>query len=105
VNTIGSSVALAPGERRLLGERIGGLALSCLLAIVVPRRRRVGVALGLIVLTAGTLGITGCSGSGQSSSGTGTVRSTGTPAGNYTVMVTAASGSISTTTEILVTVQ
>jgi hypothetical protein len=108
VNTTGSTAALAPRDRRL-GERIGGLALGCLLAFIVPRRR-IWTALGLIVLIAGALSVTGCGGGGQSSSSTSTGgsttgSSTGTPAGQYTVTVTAASNSISTTTQILVTVQ
>ena len=104
VNTTGSSAALAPKERQLLGERIGGIALGCLLVFMVPRRR-MWTALGLVVLIAGVAGITGCGGGGRTTSTTTTSGSTGTPAGGYTVTVTAASGSISATTEIQVTVQ
>ena len=107
VNTVGSSTALASRKKRLLGERIGGIALGCLLAFMVPRRR-LWTALGLLVLIAGSLGVTGCGGGEQSSSSGSTTTgssSPGTPAGQYTVTVTAASGSISTTTQIQVTVQ
>ena len=103
VNTTGASTALSARQGRLFGERMGGLALGCLLLFVVPRRRA-WAALGIVVLAAGSLAVIGCGG-GNSGSGTGTVGSTGTPEGNYTVTVTAASGSITTTTQIAVTVQ
>jgi hypothetical protein len=102
VNTTASTTALSSGQRRHFGERMGGLALGCLLLFMVPRRRA-WAALGLVVLAAGSLVVIGCG--GRSSSGTGTGGSTGTPAANYTVTVTAASGSITTTTTIAVTVQ
>jgi hypothetical protein len=102
VNTTAATTALSTGQGRLFAERMGGLALGCLLLFMVPRRRA-WAALGLVVLAAGSLIVIGCG--GKSSSGTGTGGSTGTPAGNYTVTVTAASGSITTTTTIAVTVQ
>jgi len=102
VNTTAASAALAASQGRLFGERLGGLALGCLLLFAVPRRRT-WAALGLVVLAAGSLVVIGCG--GNSSSGTGTVGPTGTPAGKYTVTVTAASGSLTTTTLIAVTVQ
>jgi subtilase family serine protease len=102
VNTTAATTALSSGQGRLFGEGMGGLALGCLLVFMVPRRRA-WAALGLVVLAAGSLVVTGCG--GKSNSGTGTGGSTGTPAGNYTVTVTAASGSITTTTTIVVTVQ
>jgi len=102
VNTTAASTAQSAREGRLFGERMGGLALGCLLLLIVPRRRA-WAALGLVVLAAGSLVVIGCGGS--SSSGTGTGGSTGTPAGSYTVTVTAASGSITTTTQIAVTVR
>jgi hypothetical protein len=103
VNTVGSAVALAPRQSWRLSEGIGGLTLSCLLVFMVPRRR-IWTALVLLVLTAGAFGVTGCGGSGQSSS-SATTGTTGTPAGQYTVTVTASSGTISATTQALVIVQ
>jgi len=100
VNTTGASTAQSAKDGRFFGERMGGLALGCLLLFMVPRRRA-WAALGMVVLAAGSLVVIGCGGS----SGTRTSGSTGTPAGNYTVTVTAASGTISTTTQIAVTVQ
>ncbi|MGA7317691.1 MAG: protease pro-enzyme activation domain-containing protein, partial [Silvibacterium sp.] len=102
VNTTGSTAALAPMERHLLGERIGGIALGCLLVFMIPRRR-IWTALGVFVMIAGVAGITGCGGGGRTTVTTPTGGSTGTPTGGYTVTVTAASGSISATTQIQVT--
>jgi hypothetical protein len=105
VNTTASSAMLAPGKGRMLAERLGGVALGCLLIFLVPRRRS-WIALGLFVLALGSFGIAGCSGSGSRSGVTTSTGSVpGTPAGGYTVTVTAASGSISTTTQVQVTVQ
>jgi hypothetical protein len=103
VNTTGVSTTLSARQGRIFGERMGGLALGCLLLFMVPRRRA-WAALGIVVLAAGSLAVIGCGG-GNSNSGTGTGGSTGTPPGKYTVTVTAASGSITTTTQITVTVQ
>jgi hypothetical protein len=103
VNTTAATTALSAGSGRLFGERMGGIALGCLLLFMVPRRRA-WAALGMVVLAACTLAVIGCGG-GNSSSGTGTGGSTGTPAGDYTVTVTAASGTITTTAQIKVTVQ
>ena len=102
VNTLGSSIALAPKNGPLFAERIGGLALGCLLMFFVPRRR-VWTAFGLLLLALGALTVTGCGGSGQRANGTG--GSTGTPAGSYTVTITAVSGSISALTQVNLTVQ
>ncbi len=111
VNTTGSSTALDRGEERLLGQRLGGIALGCLLMFAIPRRRlRAGLV--LLLLTAGIVGISGCSGGGQSgttppaSSGSGSSGGpTSTPSGSYTVTVKAVSGSTNTTTQVTVTVQ
>jgi trimeric autotransporter adhesin len=104
VNTTGSTAALVLKDRRLFGSRIGGLALGCVLAILVPRRRK-WIAMALFVLVvAGVWGVTGCGGSGNSGTPP-TGGTTGTPAGSYTVAVTATGGSINATTTIQVTVQ
>jgi hypothetical protein len=102
VNTTSATTAHSAHQGRLFGERMGGLALGCLLLFVLPRRRA-WAALGFVILAAGSLVIIGCG--GNSGGGTGTGGSTGTPAGNYTVTVTAASGAIAATTKIAVTVQ
>ena len=72
-------------------------------------RRRAWAALAFLVLTLGTLGITGCGGGSHvttaTGTGTGASGSPGTPAGNYTVTVTATSGAISNTMQIALTVQ
>jgi hypothetical protein len=87
----------------LFGERIGGIALGCALIFIAPRRRKIWTTLGLLILIASTLGATACGGSGHSSSGSG--GSLGTPAGSYTVTVTALSGTIRATTQVNVMVQ
>jgi hypothetical protein len=112
VNTTGSSTALDRGKERRFGERLGGIVLGCLLMFAVPQRR-LRSALVLLVLTAGIVGMTGCSGGGQSASvpplnsgtGSGSGGPTSTPSGSYTVTVKAVSGSINTTTQVTVTVQ
>jgi len=102
LNTVGSSAALATREGLLFGERLGGLALGCLLIFIAPRRRT-WTALGILILTAGALAVTACG--GHSNAGTGTGGSTGTPSGSYTVAVTAVSGSVTATTHVQLTVQ
>ena len=104
VNTTAASSTVALREGRTLAERIGGIAIGCLLLFMVPRRRT-WMALGLIVRTLGTLGVTGCGSSSKPSGTTTTTGGSGTPAGGYMVTVTAASGSISTTTQVQMTVQ
>ena len=103
VNTTASTAMLTPAEGGALAKRIGGISLGCLLIFLLPRRRR-WIALSMFVLAIGSLGITGCS-SGNSQSTTTTTGSPGTPAGAYTVTVTASSGSITNTAQIQVTVQ
>ena len=103
VNTTASSAMLASGGTGLLARRIGGIAFGCFLMFLVPRRRS-WLVLGLMFLTLGAWGVTGCGGGSSPHSGTST-GSTGTPAGGYTVTVTAASGSITTTTQVQVTLR
>ncbi|MBB5058052.1 hypothetical protein HDF16_002758 [Granulicella aggregans] len=105
VNTTSSSAKLAPAEGGMLAKRTGGIALGCVLMFMIPRRRK-WMVLGLFILTLGSLGITGCAGGGsQSGTTTTTGGSPGTPAGGYTVTVTATSGSITNTAQVQVTVQ
>ncbi len=84
---------------------IGGTTLACLLLFVIPvRPRRSRTMLGLLVLFAVfTGGVVGCGGGGSSSSGT--TGNPGTTAGNYTITVTATSGSLSAVGTVVVTVQ
>jgi hypothetical protein len=100
VNTVAPSTTTAK-EAGLFGERIGGIALGCVLIFVVPKRRKIWTTLGLLILIAGTLGVTACGGHGHSTSSS----IPGTPAGTYTVTVTALSGTIKATTQVNVTVQ
>jgi hypothetical protein len=102
VNTTAPTTTTAANYARLFGKRVGGIMLGCVLLFIAPKRRR-WTALGLMLLTAGALAVTACGGSGHSSSGTG--GSPGTPAGSYTVTVTATSGAINATTQVNVTVQ
>jgi trimeric autotransporter adhesin len=101
VDTVAPSTTTAAKDARRFGEGIGGLMLGCLLIFVAPKRR-IWTALGLLILAAGALSITACGGSGHSSTETTTP---GTPAGSYTVTVTAVSGSVHATTHVNVTVQ
>jgi trimeric autotransporter adhesin len=84
-----------------------GAMLAALFFLGVPRRRRWAGLLGALVLLIVTASAIGCGGSPSSStSGTGT-SGTGTTAGAYTVTVTgvdAATGKITETTAIAVTV-
>ncbi|HEY9127667.1 MAG TPA: hypothetical protein VIM62_11105, partial [Acidobacteriaceae bacterium] len=102
VNTTSPSTELAANESRKFGEKAGGVMLGCLLLIFVPKRRRWTI-LGLVLLTAATMTVTACGGSGHHNTSTG--GSGGTPAGSYMVTVTATSGSITASTRVNVTVQ
>jgi trimeric autotransporter adhesin len=101
VNTVAPSTTTAKNAG-LFGKGISGIALGCVLIFVAPKRRKIWTTLGLLILMAGALGVTACGGSGHSTSAPG---APGTPAGSYTVTVTALSGSIKATTQINVTVQ
>lgn len=97
INTVGPSTAIAAKDSPLFGERLGGLALGCLLLFVAPKRR-IWTALGLLVLAAGAMSVTACGGHSKSGAG-------GTPAGNYTVTVTATSGASTSSTQVQLTVK
>ena len=102
INTVAPSTTTAAKTTPLFGERVGGIMLGCVLIFIIPNRR-IWRALGVLLLTAGALAVTACGGSGHSSTGTG--GSAGTPAGSYTVTVTAVSGTINAATQVNVTVQ
>ncbi len=85
----------------------GSSLLVGIFAIGIPsRRRRWAAILGLLALCAVLFTGVGCGGGSSSSPPTITVPATpGTPAGAFTVVVTAMSGSVSHTTNVTVTLQ
>ena len=78
-----------------------GIALAGIFVIGVPLRRKSTAVFGVVLLAFLATGV-GCGGGGSSST---PVLAPGTPAGNYTVGVTAVSGSITRTLSVAVTVQ
>jgi subtilase family serine protease len=92
INTTGPHTSSLPGSPG--GMFSGGSLLFAAIVIggIRPRRRRVCIRLGVLAVVALTLAFAGCGG-GSGSSGGGTTDS-GTPAGTYTVVVTATSGSL-----------
>ncbi len=87
----------------------GGAALACLLFCLVPvRRRRWSQLLGMAVLLAVALaGVSACSGSlnGANGANSGSSANSGTSSGQYTIAITATSGSLTASNTITVTVQ
>jgi subtilase family serine protease len=104
IKTASSGVAqgFAPrhGGRFLAWLGSGGGLLAGIFLIGVPLRRRDIGLLGLLLVSL-IVGL-GCGGSG---SGSQAQANTGTPAGNYYVAVTAASGSLSHSLNVSITVQ
>ena len=102
VQTVTSSSALhklpIPSDRNWYAA--GGAALAGILLIGLPGRRRAWQRMFSLMLLIVATGIIGCG--GTSSGGGG---SSSTPAGNYTVTVTATSGTITQTSTITATVQ
>lgn len=78
----------------------GGLPLASVFLLAGTGRRRVSTLLGMIVLTF-LLTLPGCGGGGGSTH----QQDPGTPAGSYTVTVTATAGSLSQQSSFLLTVQ
>jgi hypothetical protein len=101
-----SGAAVVPGRP---GVRYAPVALAGLLLLVLPRRRalRAGLRpralLGLLLFFGVLGGAIGCGGHPSSSSNS--TGSPGTTAGNYTITVTATSGSVTAQTTVGVTVQ
>jgi subtilase family serine protease len=79
----------------------GGGILAGVFLVGLPLRRRRAGLLGLLILALLAAGL-GCGGNG---SGSQAQANTGTPAGNYYVAVTAASGSLSHSINVSITVQ
>jgi len=105
VNTTGATSSLNQ-PARLFGPYAGGAALAILLFFSVPRRRRNWLLMfGLLAIFVSAAAI-GCGGGGGNSGGGGGGGggSTGTPTGNYTVTVTAVSGTITQTTTVALTI-
>ncbi|MDE3103560.1 MAG: Ig-like domain repeat protein [Acidobacteriota bacterium] len=86
----------------------GGVVLSGLLCLVLPRRRRLG-ALVAVLLSVAAISAVGCSSSSNSGGGTTTTTTTSTnvaaATGTYVLTVTATSGNISHSTTINYTIQ
>lgn len=86
----------------------GGGVLACVLMFIMPRRRRWGAFLA-VMLSVAALSSIGCgssSSSGGINTGTGgTTTLVNTPAGTYVVTVTATSGSVVHSTNVTLTVQ
>jgi hypothetical protein len=101
VNTVAPTTTTSKNAG-IFGERVGGIALGCVLIFLAPKRRKILTTLGVLILMAGALGMTACGGGGHTNSGGG---DPGTPAGSYTVTVTALSGTVKATTQVNVTVQ
>jgi Pro-kumamolisin, activation domain/Bacterial Ig-like domain (group 3) len=78
----------------------GGLPLAGILLVASPKRRRWSTVLGLMVLAL-LVTVPACGGGGGSSH----QQDPGTPAGTYTVTVTATAGSLSTSGPFTLTVQ
>ncbi|WP_348269072.1 protease pro-enzyme activation domain-containing protein [Edaphobacter paludis] len=85
-----------------------GATLACMFLLVLPRRRRWGALLAVII----SVGIIGAGGCGGSSSSTPTSTTTPTPTpvtnatpGTYTITITAVAGNVSHSATILFTVQ
>jgi hypothetical protein len=78
--------------------------LITLLIVLTPRRTRVRYIGAIVVSGLLLAAMTGCGGGGGGSGG-GTVHVIGTPAGTYTVVVTATSGNTSRNFNLTLTVQ
>ncbi len=97
-----TSNCLAVAARTGWLERSSGAALAGLLMVLLPVRRRRGLALGC-VLAAGLGALGGCSGS-TTAVACSNVVSAGTTAGTYTVTVTGTSGTLTAAAPVVLTV-
>jgi hypothetical protein len=101
IATVSSSAALTPavGPSDRTWYAAGGAALAGILLIGLPGRRRAWQRMLSLMLLVVALGVVGCGGGGGSSGG-GT-----TPAGSYTVAVTAVGNGLTQTSSVSVTVK
>ena len=90
INTIHSLAVTAEGRHAGISGRLGfgGIALCAMLACLTPRRRLWSALATCILLCAGSAAISGCSGKGNAIA-PGPTPISNTPAGNYTVPLTA----------------
>lgn len=113
VNTTPASSALnrAPG---FFWPSVGGAALSCILLVGIPcRRRKRWITFGMLVLVISVGGVLGCGAGGNGGGGGGTGigggggggGNPGTTPGTYTITVTGTSGAITQTGTISLSVQ
>jgi FG-GAP-like repeat/Chitobiase/beta-hexosaminidase C-terminal domain len=106
--TAATTTASADPKRPGLPWRAaGGAVLACILIVGIPaRRRRWQALLGMVaLLVTFTGGVLACGGGGNAGGGGGGKSISGTTPGVYTITVTGASGSISTTGNVSLTVQ
>jgi hypothetical protein len=99
--TATTGALVRPNPRTVPWYTAGGATLACLIFFGIPaRHRRWRSMLGMFtLLTFLAVGLVSCGGKSSSNSG-----SPGTTTGNYTITVTGASGSITQTTTITLTV-
>ena len=89
----------------------GGMVLACVLFFWIPKKRRSWLTMVVLLMFAGSMAGMGCGGGGGGNSGGGSSGGGGNPgttAGNYIVTVTAkdaATGTITQTTTVNVTIQ
>jgi hypothetical protein len=103
VNTTAPSLALRLFNRPRWFIPSAGALFACIFLLLIPgKKRRVKLAFGLLVFALLAAAFVACGGSSSSSSSTS---SGGTPTGNYTVVVTGTSGTLSHTLNVPVSVQ
>ncbi len=116
VTTTGSAVHTTAQNTDRTWYAAGGVALAGMLLLGLPGRRRAWQRMLSVLLLFVAMGVAGCGGNSSSGGGGGTGGGTGgggggggssvnTPAGNYSVLVTATSGKDTQTSYVLVSVQ
>jgi hypothetical protein len=99
--TIGTTAATAMSTHRHLDFYLATVLFPCVFFLGVPGWKKRTRLLLAILMTMGVAAMVACGGS----SSTTVKKSQGTPAGSYTVTVTATSGSTTHTTSVNLTVQ
>jgi hypothetical protein len=101
INSTAPSSAAAKNAGRQAWGSVGGATLACVLLGFLPKRRSHRQVVLLLFCLLLTFGLSSCGGGGSKTAptgaGGGSSGNTGTTAGNYTVTVTATSGSITGT--------